>query len=80
MTVYMLKDIRTGLYYRRRHGSWNQRHGSWGRRKRGLWGRWIEQKKASIWTSKIGPAASMRNMRRDKYYCEIIPFELKEIQ
>jgi len=65
MTVYMLRNNETGLYYRRKHGSWD---------------RWVEQKKASIWTSKIGPAAAMSNMRRDKQHCEVVPFELKEIQ
>lgn len=64
MTVYMLRDNRTGRYYCRKHESWN---------------RWVEQKKASIWTSRGGPAAAMANMRRDKQYCEVIPFELKEI-
>ncbi len=65
MTVYMLRDNRTGLYYRRKHRACR---------------RWVEQKKASIWTLKIGPASAMSMTDSDKKYCEIIPFELKEIK
>jgi len=64
MTVYMLRDNKTGLYYRRDHGSW---------------ARWVEQEKASVWTLKIGPASAISRLR-DKQHCEIIPFELKEIE
>jgi len=63
MTVYMLRN-KNGLYYRRAKGYAN---------------RWVEQEKASIWTSKIGPASARSHVRGNKQHCEIVPFELKEI-
>jgi hypothetical protein len=65
MIVYMLRNKKSGLFYRRMKGYAT---------------RWVEQEKASIWTLKIGPASSKSRLRKDKQHCEIVPFELKEIQ
>ncbi len=71
MIVYMLRDKKTGLFYRRTKGS-------------GGWTRWVEQKKASIWMAKNGPAQvisiTKRRARGKPVQLEIIPFELKEIK
>ncbi len=74
MTVYMLRDNGTGLYYRRTKGNYSPSV-------------WVEQSKASVWTMKIGPAtakslyqARYRNRRKPVYFnLEIIPFTLTEI-
>lgn len=64
MIVYMLRNKKSGLFYRRMKGYAT---------------RWVEQEKASIWTTKIGPASARSRLRQD-YHCEVVPFELKEIQ
>ena len=51
MNVYMLEDTETGLFYRRNQGSWDC---------------WTEQKKASVWTNRVGPAAALTVRRRFK--------------
>ena len=51
MNVYMLEDTQTGLFYRRKHYSFNC---------------WTEQKKASVWTSRGGPAAALTVRHRFK--------------
>ena len=69
MTVYMLRDNDTGLFYRRTKG-------------RGGPGVWVAQEKASIWTLKIGPAQAKSRLyagKRRQYNLEIIPFHLTEI-
>ncbi len=67
MTVYMLRNNETGLYYRRMKG-----YGT----------RWVEQQKASIWTVKSGPAQSksliQRRRRRKPLNLEIVSFTLTE--
>jgi hypothetical protein len=63
MTVYMLRNNERGLYYRR-----GPQYGQ----------RWVKQEKASIWTSKVGPAAA--KSRQNKPKLEIVPFELVEKQ
>jgi hypothetical protein len=69
MTVYMLRDNKTGLWYRRTKGS-------------GGWTRWVDQKKASIWVAKNGPAqviSMMRSRARGKpIQLEIISYQLVE--
>lgn len=49
MTVYMLRNKDTGLFYRRMKGYAT---------------RWVEQQKASIWTVKAGPAQAKSLMQR----------------
>ncbi len=51
MNVYMLEDAKTGLFYRRKRGSWDC---------------WVKQKDASIWTSRRGPAAALTVKHRFK--------------
>ncbi len=51
MIVYMLEDTITGLFYRRRGSEWQC---------------WVEQKDASIWTSKRGPAQALTIVHRLK--------------
>jgi len=66
VTVYMLRNNKSGLFYRRM---------------KGYAARWVGQEKASVWTLKIGPAsARSRFPQEDKSHCEIVPFELKEIK
>ena len=66
MTVYMLKNNKTGLYYRR-GPSWTTR--------------WVKQEKASIWTFKVGPAqAKSRFATAKQVDIEIVPFQLTETQ
>jgi hypothetical protein len=43
MNAYMLEDTKTGTFYRRRDSGCNC---------------WVEQKDASVWTNRIGPAAA----------------------
>lgn len=70
MIAHMLRDRATGLYYQRSHGCGPS---------------WVEQKRASIWTSRVGPAAALRrcreyawrNKRPDTF--EIVDFTLSEI-
>lgn len=67
MTVYMLRNNETGLYYRRMKGYAK---------------RWVEQEKASVWTLKIGPTSARSRVleRRPQLQddLEIVPFILKE--
>jgi hypothetical protein len=51
MNVYMLEDTESGQFYRRRGSGWQC---------------WVEQKKASVWTSRQGPAAAMSTEHRFK--------------
>ena len=44
MNVYMLEDAKTGMFYRRRGSGYDC---------------WVEQKDASIWTSRRGPAQAL---------------------
>ena len=75
MTVYMLRDNNTGLFYRRTKGNYTPSV-------------WVEQEKASVWTMKNGPAqakslylARYRIHHKPVYLnLEIVPFELTEIQ
>ena len=46
MKVYMLKDAKTGLYFKRGAGTWRTR--------------WVVQRYAEVWTSKNGPNAAKR--------------------
>jgi len=69
MTVYMLRDNDTGLFYRRTKGSYSPSV-------------WVAQEKASIWTLKVGPAQAKSRLNaksRRPYNLEIIPFHLTEI-
>lgn len=61
MKVYMLRDVVTRLFYRRN---------------RPINKRWVEQKKASVWTNKIGPVAVQT--RLSFYTTEIEAFNLLE--
>lgn len=68
----MLRDNETGLYYRRTKGSYSTSV-------------WVEQKKASIWVTKNGPAQAKsllqdkyRRRGRTKHNLEIITFTLVE--
>ena len=55
MIVYMLRDNDTGLFYRR-----NKDYAV----------RWVEQKNASVWTSKAGPISAWKG---DRENTEIVP-------
>jgi len=72
MTVYMLRNNVTGLYYRRTKGSYSPSV-------------WVPQEKASIWTVKIGPASSKSRLedqyrnRRPLQDLEIVSFTITEI-
>ncbi len=62
MKVYMLLDNGCGKYYRRNRDSSS---------------RWVDQSKASIWTSRQGPAAAMSHMSsRMKTHCRIVAYTL----
>jgi hypothetical protein len=66
MTVYMVRNNETGLYYRK---------GSLGTRG------WCKQSQASIWTTLNGPSqVKSRYIRHNKTPAEIIKFELREIK
>jgi len=65
MNVYMLEDASTGLFYRRRGSSYDC---------------WVEQKKASIWTSRVGPAQALTYAHRFKSRKPVIrTFKLESI-
>ena len=51
MNVYMLEDTKTGMFYRRRGSGYNC---------------WVEQKDASIWTSRRGPSQALTYVSRFK--------------
>jgi hypothetical protein len=51
MNVYMLEDTKTGMFYRRRGSAYQC---------------WVEQKDASIWTSRRGPAQAMTYVSKMK--------------
>ena len=55
MTFYMLRDTRTGLWYKRHHG----RSGCY----------WGAQNKASVWTSPAGARACLGAVTRDNRRC-----------
>jgi hypothetical protein len=65
VTVYMLRHTKTGLFYRRTKGNYSPDP-------------WVEQKKASIWTSRNGPAQAKSILNRKGHLAQIIPFELVE--
>jgi hypothetical protein len=67
MTVYMLRDKETGLYYRRTKGSYSPML-------------WVEQKKASIWTTKNGPAQVRGFPVHSKKHLVIVAFTLTEVK
>lgn len=50
--VYMLRDVNTGLFYRRQ-GS----HGL----------TWVPQGKASVWSNRVGPTSAKAAIKRDRY-------------
>ena len=70
MTVFMLRDPDTGLFYRRGSAT----------------NCWVEQQKASIWTSRVGPSIAKAAVRDERYAYrhtkrpvpEIVEFELVE--
>lgn len=62
MKIYMLRDVVTGLFYRRNRPINKQ---------------WVEQKKASRWTTQMGPVAAQT--RLVLYTTEIEAFNLLEI-
>jgi len=65
MNAYMLEDTETGLFYRRKRGSWDC---------------WTEQKKASVWTTRGGPAAALTMRHRFKNRNPVIrTFKLEPI-
>jgi hypothetical protein len=65
MNVYMLEDIKSGLFYRRLGSEWSC---------------WVEQKEASIWTSRRGPAQALTVAHRFKNRTPIIQtFRLEKI-
>jgi hypothetical protein len=51
MNVYMLEDAKTGMFYRRSGSRWSC---------------WVEQKVASVWTNRIGPAQALTYDHRFK--------------
>ncbi len=65
MNVYMLEDTKTGTFYRRRGSGWEC---------------WVEQKDASIWTSRRGPAQALTYASRFKKRKPVIrTFKLEPI-
>ncbi len=64
MKVFMLLDNGYGKYYRRSRDSSS---------------RWVEKSKASIWTSRQGPAAAMSRMSsRMEARCRIVAYTLTD--
>jgi len=64
MKAYMLRDIATGLFYRRNYTV----------------NCWVLQEAATIWSTKRGPAGVMgRLMRRTLRRFEVVTFRLEEI-
>ena len=62
MKVFMLLDNGCGKYYRRNRDSSS---------------RWVDQSKASVWTSRQGPATAMSRMSsRMETRCRIVAFTL----
>jgi hypothetical protein len=59
----MLRDDKTGLFYRRGQHNWSKN-------------RWVEQERASVWTNKQGPAAARQYHKNPT---TVVHFELKEI-
>jgi len=53
MNAYMLRDNKTGLYYRRTKGCYGSTV-------------WVEQEKASIWVTRNGPAQA-KSLIENKY-------------
>lgn len=58
MTFYMLRDKKTGLYYKRIHGRSSPC--------------WVAQKEASVWTTPAGPSACLGVVKRQGFDTEIV--------